>query len=174
VSATFELNSKDGLALRQVARINCGEISKERMDRGQADVASRHAIVSGRKYAGREREGRSKGKIKIHDGSVCRRRLKCPVQSLETFAQRTQPRDPEAGNIPRGSRQGPAESSYAAGLVRPFNAFSLNLKSTLRMAEMMKPAAIASRPIPRDDWVGSLLEGNKWCQKNKRLFVVPR
>ena len=131
-------------------------------------------LCPGANTLGAKGRGRSKGKIKIHDGSVCRRRLKCPVQSLETFAQRTQPRDPEAGNIPRGSLQAPAESSYAAGLVRPFSAFSLNLKSTLRMAEMMKPAAIASRPIPRDDWVGSLLEGNKWCQKNKRLFVVPR
>lgn len=55
---------------------------------------------------GAKARGRSKGKIKINDVSVCRRRLKCPVQSLETFAQRTQPRDPEAGNIPRGSLQG--------------------------------------------------------------------
>ena len=127
MSATFELNSKDGLALRQVARINCGEISKERMDGGQADVASRHAIVSGRKYAGRGREGRSKGKIKIHDGSVCRRRLKCPVQSLETFAQRTQPRDPE-GEYPKGFSPRPRREFVRRGISAPFQCILIKSK----------------------------------------------
>ena len=98
--------------------------------------------------------------LTIQHVSMCRRRLKCPVQSLETFAQRTQPR--EAGNIPRDSLQGPAESSYAAGLVRSFSAFSLNLKSTLRMAEMMKPDAIEPRPITNDNWDDPLHNGKKW------------